>query len=208
MPMQGPRLYLITPPIPEPAFCLPLSGEEMTACGIACLLMRTTTLRDAEREKIFHVLARPLQERGIACLVADDPLFCVRVNADGVHMNGEESQLEQALRALKSKVIVGAGGLRTRHGAMIAAEAGADYVMFGDGGEAQSAVVERVAWWAEIFTVPCVAYAKDLGSIASLVRAGADFIALGGAVFADPRGAEVALREAAARVALLPEVTQ
>lgn len=180
----------------------------MTACGVACLLIRTATLSDAEKQKIFSALAGPLQERGIACLVADDPQFCVRVNADGIHMNAEEPKFEQVLRALQPKFIVGAGGLRTRHGAMIAAEAGADYVMFGEGGEAQSDVVELVAWWAEIFTVPCVAYANRLEAIAGLVRAGADFIALGGAVFSDPRGSEAALREAAARVALLPEAAQ
>jgi len=205
---EVPRLYLITPPIAEPGFCLMLSGEEMTACGVACLLLRTAALNDSEKEKIFHVLAAPLQERGIACLVADDPQFCIRVNADGVHVNGRQFQLEQALQALKSKFIVGTGGLQTRHDAMIAAEAGADYVMFGESGETPSIAVERVAWWAEIFTVPCVAYANGLESIASLARAGADFIALGGAVFGDSRGAEAALRDAAARIALAPEAAR
>jgi thiamine-phosphate pyrophosphorylase len=208
MPAEAPRLYLITPPISERAFRLPLSGEEMTACGVACMLLRTAALGDAENELIFRALAPPLQERGIACLVADDPQLCVRVNADGVHTNGEGLQLERALRALKPKFIVGAGQVWTRHGAMIAGEAGADYVMFGESGEPYSDVVERVAWWAEIFTVPCVAYASDLESIGNLVRAGADFIALGRAVFSDPRGADAALHEAAARVTLLPEATQ
>jgi thiamine-phosphate pyrophosphorylase len=204
---EAPRLYLITPPI-EPGICLPLSGEEMAACGVACLLLRTAALTDGENDKIFHVLASPLQERGIACLVADDPQFCIRVNADGVHVNEWGSQIEQAMQTLKSKFIVGAGGLRTRHDAMIAAEAGADYVMFGESGEAPSLAIDRIAWWAEIFTVPCVAYANGLGAIASLVRAGADFIALGGAVFCDSRGAEAALRDAAARIALVPEATR
>jgi thiamine-phosphate pyrophosphorylase len=207
MPGEAPRLYLITPPI-EPGFCLPLSGQEMVACGVACLLLRTAALTDSEKDKIFHVLASPLQERGIACLVADDPQFCIRVNADGVHVNGRELQLEQALQALKSKFIVGAGGLRTRHDAMTAAEAGADYVMFGESGETRSLAIERVAWWAKIFTVPCVAYANGLESIASLARAGGDFIALGGAVFGDSRGAEAALRDAAARIALAPEAAR
>jgi thiamine-phosphate pyrophosphorylase len=207
MPTQAPCLYLITPPIRERAFHLPLSGEVMGACGVACVLVRPAALGDAENEIIFRVLAPPLQERGIACLVVDDPQFCVRVDADGVHMNGEGPRFELALRALKPKFIVGTGGLRTRHEAMIAAEAGADYVMFGESREPQSAVLERVAWWEEIFTVPCVAHANELESIRDLVRAGADFIALGGAVFCDPRGPEAALREAA-RVTLLPESTE
>ncbi len=208
MPAKPPRLYLITPPISEPAFRMPLSGEDMTACGVACLLVRTAALSDAENELIFQVLAPPLQERGIACLVADDPQFCVCVNADGVHVNGEGPKLEQALRALKPNFIAGAGKLRTRHAAMLAGEAGADYVMFGECGGAQYDLVERVAWWAEMFTVPCVAYADGLESIGSLVRAGADFIALGRAVFSDELGAEAALHKAAARITLLLEATR
>ena len=98
---------------------------------------------------------------------------------------------------LKPSFIVGAGGLRTRHEAMIAAEAGADYVMFVDSGGPQSAAAELIAWWAENITVPCVGYASGLESISLLASAGADFIALGSAVFSDPRGAETALREAA-----------
>ena len=63
--------------------------------------------------------------------------------------------------------------------------------------ESHESIVARVAWWAEIFNVPCVGYAHHLGGIGDLVRAGADFIALGDAVFADPRGAGTALRDAA-----------
>ena len=93
---------------------------------------------------------------------------------------------------------------------MAAGEAGADYVMFGGpgGAEPDGGVVERVAWWADIFNVPCVAYAHDLGAIGDLVRAGADFIALGDAVFADPRGAAAALRDAARLIAPAPEAAK
>ncbi|MGH6853234.1 MAG: thiamine phosphate synthase, partial [Methylocella sp.] len=116
-------------------------------------------------------------------------------------------RLHSALRAIKPGHIVGAGGLPTRDAAMTAGEAGADYVMFGwpFGVEPHAAIVERVAWWAAIFNVPCVGYAHDLASIGDLVRAGADFIALGDAVFADPRGAAAALRDAARLLAPTPE---
>jgi len=71
-----------------------------------------------------------------------------------------------------------------------------------------AAIVERAAWWAEIFKVPCVGYAHNLGAIDALVRAGAGFIALGGAVFADPRGAAAALRDAARLMAPAPEAAE
>ena len=92
---------------------------------------------------------------------------------------------------------------------MTAAEGGADYVMFGDpgsDGEAPSltATLERVRWWAEIFQTPCVAYAAHLEDVAPLAAAGADFVALGGAVWeaADPAAAvEQATRQAGRTVA-------
>ncbi len=166
---------------------------------MACVLLRTSADDGGEKEKIVRVLAPLMQKHGVACLVADDPQWAVRVNADGVHVDGSGERLDVALRAIKPGHIVGAGGLPTRDAAMAAGEAGADYVMFGGPFrvEPHAAIVERVAWWAEIFNVPCVGYAHNLGAIGDLVRAGADFIALGDAVFADPRGAAVALGVAA-----------
>ena len=91
---------------------------------------------------------------------------------------------------------------------MLAAEAGADYVMFGEpdaGGRrpAFDAVTERVAWWAELFEVPCVGFAAGLDEVEPLAAAGADFIAVGDCVFADRRGCAVAMADAARRLAEL-----
>ena len=70
---------------------------------------------------------------------------------------------------------------------MAAGEAGADYVMFGEPARGVAppleATLERVGWWAEIFQTPCVAYAASLDDVAALAAAGADFIALGEAVW-------------------------
>jgi thiamine-phosphate pyrophosphorylase len=194
---EASRLYLITPPLSSLGECPLLSEETAAACGVACLLVRTAAASEEANEQIFRAVAAPLQTRGIACLVADDPQFCFRVNADGAHLTGPGPRLGEALRELKPNFIVGAGGLQTRHEAMIAAEAGADYVMFGEGGVPQPAIAGLVAWWAENITVPCVGFASGFESISLLVSAGADFIALGGTVFSDPRGVETALREAA-----------
>jgi thiamine-phosphate pyrophosphorylase len=90
---------------------------------------------------------------------------------------------------------------------MLAAERGADYVMFGEpdaSGQqpAFDAVIERVEWWAEVFEIPCVGYAHSLDEIAPLARAGADFIAVGSFIFSDPRGPVAALAAAAGRLSL------
>ena len=63
------------------------------------------------------------------------------------------------------------------------------------------ALAERVGWWAELFEIPCVAYARELGDITALAAAGADFVAVGDALFTDPRGAVAAAAAVAARLA-------
>jgi thiamine-phosphate pyrophosphorylase len=210
MPRDAPRLYLITPPISDWTPYPLLFESALAACDVACVLLRTAEHEEGEKEKIMRALAPLVQKHGVACLVADDPQWAVRANADGVHIDGEGGRLHSALRALRPGHIVGAGGLPTRDAAMAAGEAGADYVMFGGPcrGEPHAGVVDRVAWWAEIFNVPCVGYAHDLASIGDLVRAGADFIALGDAVFADPRGAAAALHDAARLIAPTPEAAE
>jgi thiamine-phosphate pyrophosphorylase len=202
--MDAPRLYLITPPIADWAPYPLLFEAAMASCDVACVLLRISAAA-AAKERIVRKLAPLLQQQGVACLVADDPQWAVRVNADGVHLDGGGERLQSALRTLKPSHIVGAGGLPTRDAAMTAGEAGADYVMFGGGAETHAQIVERVAWWAEIFNVPCVGYAHDLASIGELAYAGADFIALSDAVFADPRGAAAALRDAARLIVPTPE---
>ena len=210
MPTDAPRLYLITPPISDWTPYPPVLDEAMATCDVACVLLRFAARQEGEKEKIVRALAPLVQKRGVACLVADDPQWAVRANADGVHIDASGKRLEGALRAIKPGHIVGAGGLPTRDAAMAAGEAGADYVMFGGpcDGEPHAAIVERVAWWAEIFNVPCVGYAQDLGAIGDLARAGADFIALGDAVFGDPRGAAAALRDAARLIPPTPEAAK
>ena len=92
---------------------------------------------------------------------------------------------------------------------MTAGEAGADYVMFGGpaSSEPHENIVERVAWWVEIFNVPCVGYAHELGGVGDLVRAGADFIALGERSSPIP-WAGAALRDAARSIAATLEAVQ
>jgi thiamine-phosphate pyrophosphorylase len=194
-----PRLYLITPRIADgPAFAA-LLDSLLGSCEIACILLRTVPMETAAHEATMRLLAEVAQRHSTACLVEDDVALVLAAGLDGVHLDAANSALEPVLGSLQPTHIVGAGGLTTRDAAMNAGEAGADYLMFGgpDASETHAAVVERVAWWAEIFNVPCVGYAEELAGIEDLVRAGADFIALCGAIFDDPRGAEIALVEAA-----------
>lgn len=195
-----PRFFLITPLVSDgPAF-VPVLEAALGASDVACVLLCTAPMDENLRRQTLELLVGVTQKKGAACLVENDPRLALDIRADGVHMTVTGKALTAALETLKPVHIVGAGGLTTRDAAMIAGEAGVDYLMFGGPGvtEIPAAIVERVAWWAEIFNVPCVGFAQDLAGITDLVRAGADFVALGDAVFGDPRGVTVALREAAA----------
>jgi thiamine-phosphate pyrophosphorylase len=111
------------------------------------------------------------------------------------------------LRArMKGDRILGAGGIRTRDDAMSLGELGADYLMWGepraDGSlPALDEVIERAAWWAEIFETPCVAHAPSLAAMSELMATGAEFVALADAVWSHPDGPAAAVAAALARCA-------
>ena len=195
----APRLYLVTPRL-APAGLLPPLAALIDMADIAAVLLR---LPDADAGKLtedVRLIAPLVQQRDIAVLLDGHPEVAVRAAADGAQLTGIDS-LMKAVGTLKPDYIAGAGGLRTRHDAMLAGESGADYVMFGEPDDERPAfavVVERVAWWAELFEVPCVGYAASLAEIPPLVAAGADFIAVGEFVFSDSRGPSAMIRAAAA----------
>lgn len=187
-PRPQPRLYLMTPPVGDAtAFAGPLA-EALAAGDVAAVLLRLAETDERSQINRIKALVATVQAQGAALLVdgrGGGDRLVARAGADGAHMTGIDD-FTAALGHLKPDWIVGCGGLSTRHDAMAAAEAGADYVMFGEpdaGGERPGfdAILERVSWWAEVFEAPCVAYAAGIDEIAPLVLAGADFVAIGGA---------------------------
>jgi thiamine-phosphate pyrophosphorylase len=194
-PRPSPRLYLMVPPATDPATIAAGLADALNAGDVAAVL--------AQPEHVARLVA-PVQNKGVALLIEDDANMVVPTGADGVHVS-DATALTAALSLLKPNGIVGAGRLTTRDEAMRAGEAGVDYVMFGEpDGDGRrpslAAVVERVAWWAELFVVPCVAYAASFDEVGPLCDAGSDFIAVADLVFSDPRGARAALGDVASRL--------
>ena len=191
---DAPRLYLITPPLVDAAaFAVPFE-EALAAADVACVLLRFDP--QAEAQAIAKKLLALAQPRGIACLV-DDSQLAAAIEADGVHISAPGEALDAVLKALKPSHIVGVGGLVSRDDAMVAGESGADYLMFGgpDSPQAFGEIRERIAWWAEIFNLPCVGYAHQIAEVAGFVELGADFVALETAVWDDPRGPGAAVAD-------------
>jgi thiamine-phosphate pyrophosphorylase len=194
-PRPAPRLYLITPPVTDAAQFASELTAVLGAADIAAVLMR---LADGDERTLINrvkALAPVVQDKGAALLLDGHPDLVARGGADGAHLAGIDA-FNAALEQLKPERIAGAGDLTSRHDAMSAAEAGADYIMFGEPGAALNATQERVAWAAELFELPCVAYANDMTEIAPLVAAGADFIAAD-FIWRDPRGAAAAIADTA-----------
>jgi thiamine-phosphate pyrophosphorylase len=199
----APRLYLVTPPVEDAAAFASALEPALGAADIAAVLLRLKPAGEAELVKRIKLLAPLAQGAGAALVLDGQPDLVGRSGADGAHLTGVHA-LEAAMERLKPDRIVGAGGMNTRHDAMLAAEADADYILFGEpdlNGERPSlgAIEDRVSWWAEVFQPPCVGYATSLDEVGALAAAGADFVAVD-FVWDDPRGPAAAVAEAAQRL--------
>jgi thiamine-phosphate pyrophosphorylase len=161
-------------------------------------------------EHVAARLAEPLQricaEREVAFIVNDSIALAKRLGADGVHLGQEDGDVEEARRALGREAQIGVTCHDSRHMAMAAGEAGADYVAFGAFFPTTTKQVKHhpepdiLTWWQSIFEIPCVA----IGGITPencrpLVEAGADFLAVSGAVWSGDEGAVIKAFEEAMR---------
>ena len=197
----APRLYLVTPPVSDTAGVARVLPEVLGAADVAAVLLRLEPADEHTLTERIKALAPIAEASGVALVVDGHIEIVARAGADGCHIS-DVTALRSAAAVLKPSRILGAGNLTSRHDAMLAGESGADYVMFGEpdaegARPSLAAIIERVEWWAEVFEIPCVAFAANLDEIEPLCDAGADFIALGDAMFSDPRGWANAVAEAA-----------
>ncbi len=197
------RLYLITPPAFDPAEFAPRLKEALDAGDVACLQLRLKDVDDDAIRRAAEVLRPIAQERGVAFLMNDRPDLALQTGCDGVHVGQEDASYDEARRILGPDRIVGVTCYNSRHLAIEAAEAGADYVAFGGFFRSTTKDTKRIAgndpeilrWWSETMTVPCCA----IGGITQencgvLVEAGADFLAVIAAVWDYPDGPGAAVR--------------
>jgi thiamine-phosphate pyrophosphorylase len=200
----APRLYLVTPPVRDAEAFARMLEPALDAADIAAVLLRLAPGGESELVTRIKLLG-PIAEGAGAALLLDGNVDLVgRSGADGAHLTGIHA-VEDAIGRLKPQRIAGAGGLTTRHDAMLAAEAESDYVLFGEPGlngerPSLTAIEERLSWWQEVFEPPCVGYATSLDEVSALAAAGADFVAVADFVWNDPRGPAAAVADAAQRL--------
>jgi thiamine-phosphate pyrophosphorylase len=199
-PRPVPRLYLATPEVDDPSSLAAGLPGLLAAADVAAVLLRLKPTDQRSMISRVKTLAPAIQDKGAALLLDDHVELVARGGADGTHLTGIDA-LKQALPTLKPDRIAGVGGLTTRHDSMTAAEAGADYVLFGEPdarGQRPSieAIAERVQWWAELFEPPCVGFAASREEVFEFAAAGADFVLVGDLIWSDARGAAAALMDA------------
>ena len=176
------QLYLAAPAFLPADFGATLAGV-LDAVEVACLRLPPA----ADIGELVHLA----QQRGTAVVIAGEIELAARLGADGVHLP-DLRNYGAARSRLGADAILGVACGDSRHAAMEAGEAGADYVSL-------AADLELVRWWAELMLIPVVVeFDGDLDEAADFIAAGAEFIALGESLWHDPAGAPAAAKQVSA----------
>ena len=194
------RLYLVSPLEVGGDFPARLAAA-LDAGPVAAFQLRLKDIDQHEAARLAAPLQQVCAERDVAFIVNDSAALAKRIGADGVHLGQGDGDPREARILLGAAAQIGVTAHDSRHLAMEAGEAGADYVAFG--AFFPSATKETrhradplvLSWWSTLFEIPCVAIGginPDNGRI--LVEAGADFLAVCGAVWAHPAGPAAAVK--------------
>ena len=200
--MSDCRLYLISPPTLSAANFLGPLKEALAGGDVASFQLRLKDVSDDEIRRATDTLRPVVQAAGTAFILNDRPDLAAELGCDGVHIGQEDAPYAEARRLLGPDAIVGVTCHDSRHLAMEAGEAGADYVAFGAFFPTQTkapktrADIELLRWWGEMMVVPCVAIGGiTVQNAPLLVEAGADFLAVSAGVWEHLEGPREAVRQ-------------
>ncbi|OJW69933.1 MAG: thiamine-phosphate diphosphorylase [Sphingomonadales bacterium 63-6] len=191
------QLYLISPLDVGGDFPSRLANA-LDAGPVAAFQFRVKGVDEHEAVRLAEPLQRICAERDVAFIVNDSISLAKRIKADGVHLGQSDGTVEEARDRLGREAQIGVTCHASRHLAMEAGEEGADYVAFGAFFPTNTKETEHraepdvLAWWSALFEIPCVA----IGGITpdncdALIEAGADFLAVSGAVWNGDEAAAV-----------------
>jgi thiamine-phosphate pyrophosphorylase len=194
------QLYLISPLDVGTDF--PARLEEALAAGpVAAFQFRVKGIDQHAAVRLAEPLQAICSAHDVAFIVNDSIALAKRLNADGVHLGQDDGDPREARAALGAQAQIGVTCHNSRHLAMEAAEGGADYVAFGaffptSTKEVQhQAELETLELWSQFTEVPCVAIGGITPENAKpLVEAGADFLAVSGAVWTHSEGPAAAVK--------------
>ncbi|MGL4312802.1 MAG: thiamine phosphate synthase [Sphingomonas sp.] len=191
------QLYLISPLEVGGAFPDRLA-RALEAGPVAAFQFRVKDIDQHSAARLAEPLQRICADHDVAFIVNDSIALAKRLGADGVHLGQDDGDVREARAALGPTAQIGVTCHNSRHLAMEAGEAGADYVAFGAFYPTETKTVEHhaepvlLSWWSSLFELPCVAIGGITpANAAPLVAAGADFLAVSGAVWGGDEAAAV-----------------
>lgn len=202
----GCRLYLVTPPALVPLDFRDALAAALDAGDVAAVQLRLKGAGDKDGDdaawrRAIDALRPVAQSRGVAFLLNDRADLVAGSGCDGVHVGQEDTPAREARRLIGPERMLGVTCHASRDLAMQAGEDGADYVAFGAFFPSGTKPVAHLAdpaildWWSELMELPCCAIGGITAeNCAPLVRAGADFLAVVGAVWGHPDGPAAGVR--------------
>jgi thiamine-phosphate pyrophosphorylase len=196
------RLYLISPErIEHPSIFADELRAALAGGDVAAFQLRLKDVDDAAIARAADTLRPICQQRDVAFIMNDRPDLAVKLDCDGVHVGQEDVSCAEARRIVGPDLQVGVTAKASRHLAMEAAEAGADYVAFGAFFPSTTKAVttpadlEILEWWSGLMELPCVAIGGiTVANCKPLIAAGADFLAVASGVWNHNDGPEAAVR--------------
>ena len=198
------QLYLISPLDVGGGFPERLA-RALDAAPVAAFQLRVKDVDQHEAARLAEPLQRLCGDRDVAFIVNDSVALAKRLSADGVHLGQGDGDPREARAVLGPGVQIGVTCHDSRHLAMEAGEAGADYVAFGSFHPTTTKAVNHrpdpsiLSWWGTMFELPSVAIGGITPANARpLVDAGADFLAVSAGVWAHPDGEAAAVEAFAA----------
>jgi thiamine-phosphate pyrophosphorylase len=183
------QLYVITPPKLSPDFADKMA-KALDAAPVASLQLRLETTDEGEWKRAVEKLLPVAQQRNVAFIINNHVLLAKETGADGAHIGVHDMRVKEARAIMGPDKIIGSTCMDSKHLAMTAAEAGADYVSFGPFFTTRSPFYPKenyapkymvspniLTWWSQVMETPCVA----AGGITpqncrDIIKAGADFI--------------------------------
>jgi thiamine-phosphate pyrophosphorylase len=198
---DGCRIYLITPAKLDPASFADQLAAALDAGDAAAVQLRLKDVDDDAWRRAIDALRPVTQSRGVAFLLNDRADLVRETGCDGAHVGQEDMPAKQARRLMGPDATLGVTCKGSRDLAMAAGEDGADYVAFGAFFPSGTKDVTRfidaeiLRWWSELMELPCCAIGGiTAANCTPLVQAGADFLAVVGAIWSCPDGPAAGVR--------------
>jgi thiamine-phosphate pyrophosphorylase len=200
------RIVLIAPRIDDPAKLKSLVAAATGGGDVASLILPAYGDGEAVFQRRAEALVPIAQAHGIAVMIEGETRVAGRVGADGIHFEGRKDGLAELIEKFQDRMMIGAGGAKSRDDALELGEARPDYMFFGRFGYDNTPAphprnLSLGSWWAEMIELPCIVMAgNEVASVEAVAATGAEFVAVSSAVFgeeADPA------RQVAAANALL-----